>query len=51
MYSNKHTRSTHNTFEIKRMRTDHALDFKRIESLRTGEFNDLLTSFGIMHQY
>jgi hypothetical protein len=40
-----------NYFKIVRTRTDHALDFKKTESLRTGEFNDLLTSLGIIHQY
>jgi hypothetical protein len=38
-------------FTITRIRTDHALEFKRTEALRTGEFNDYLTSLNINHQY
>jgi hypothetical protein len=40
-----------NYFKIIRTRTDHALDFKRTEALRTGEFNDLIVSLWILHQY
>jgi hypothetical protein len=38
-------------FIISRIRTDHALTFKRTEALHTGEFNDLLTSMNTNHQY
>jgi hypothetical protein len=38
-------------FKISRIRTDHALTFKRTEALDTGEFNDLLVSMNTNHQY
>jgi hypothetical protein len=38
-------------FNIVRVRTDHAMEFKKTEALRTGEFNDCLSSFGALHQY
>ncbi|MDR1234585.1 MAG: integrase core domain-containing protein [Mycoplasmataceae bacterium] len=40
-----------NFFTITRVRTDHALTFKRTEALHAGEFNDLLVSMNTNHQY
>jgi hypothetical protein len=38
-------------FKVVRVRTDHAMTFKKTESLNTGEFNQLLTSLNVLHQY